>query len=167
MESIYDSDNHIYTRCKSIDRTALEMKIQLLYNAKNAYICSSGMNALYLTLRSIGEYGAKIIMHPSVPSHASYEIYKKYTSTQSCGVIWFYVTYNGNKINENTYDEILETLCKNNNIRYETSFGKSYYLIERWPQFTDEYIGLRISIGYNEDPLEFYYKLSLLLKEIN
>ena len=57
MESIYDSDNHIYTRCKSIDRTALELKIQSLYNAKNAYICSSGMNALYLTLRSIGEYG--------------------------------------------------------------------------------------------------------------
>lgn len=358
MESIYDSDNHIYTRCKSIDRTALELKIQSLYNAKNAYICSSGMNALYLTLRSIGEYGTntynnctilasnelycetkskilmmiqkeypqlqvvefqsgntvdlinkinlykntlvciftegasnpsgkmvdwnqitpvipkkcylivdntwltpvifnpfsigadvvvdsctkylsggtciagivcfakkkdrlantvdflirvmgihvpsnscklvsngldtltnrleivhinstfilqklqhndfvETIMHQSMPAHESHVNYMKYTSRQASGVIWFYVKFSNMTLNEKAWKSNLGQILKNNGIRYETSFGAPHYLVDKWPVKKNNTIGLRLSIGYEEDPNEFYNKLEKAIVEIN
>jgi len=109
----------------------------------------------------------KTILHPLIPYHISHEIYKKYTSAQACGVIWFYVGYDKTKVTMETYYDILSDMCTKLGIRYETSFGKKYNLIERWPEFANDNIGLRISIGYDENPEEFYKKLSTLFKAIN
>ena len=143
--------------CKMIKDglNSLEKRIQLTHN-----------NTVDLLEKLQSNKCVKAINHPLISYHDSHEIYKKYTSSQACGVIWLFVTYNKIRITSANYEEILENECKRNELRYETSFGKSYYLIERWPKFTDEYIGLRISVGYDTDK-EFFNKLSILLKTIN
>ena len=107
------------------------------------------------------------VVHQTIPTHESYTNYIKYTTGQASGVIWFYIKYNKNKLKGKNWKNDLGTIFAKNNISYETSFGKAYYLIDRWPVMKNDKIGLRLSIGYEDDPNEFCNKLEKALFEIN
>ncbi len=59
---------------------------------------------------------------------------------------------------------VIQRLCNENGIRYETSFGAAYSKIDCFPEITDTHVRFRIAAGYSKDGSED--RIVKLLKEL-
>lgn len=83
------------------------------------------------------------IIHPSIKTHPSYGNidFSVYGPSVFCIKIF-------KKLGYKEYKSVIEQACEKADIKYSTSFGKSYDLIDQWPKRKKQYIQLRISVGY-------------------
>ena len=98
-------------------------------------------------------------MHQLNTNHPSHINHVKYlTSPYVPGVIWFHVAC---KTSRNKLTKVL----KASEILYQTSYGKTYDLIDMWPKVDETGAWLRLSVGTIGDP-QLINKLNTLINTL-
>jgi hypothetical protein len=93
------------------------------------------------------------IVHPCLKDHPTYGVYSKEVDLSKCpGVIWFHIITDKfkNMSNNKRRAFLSGRMDTISHIKFSTSFGKSYELIDMWPVYDETGIWLRLSVGYSD-----------------
>lgn len=121
---------------------------------------SEGIGELSDTMDTLGEKTKNMVEflstlpkvskidYPTLQSHKTNSIYKKYVGDKGPGVIWFETSFSDNGDRKKRFKQIV----KSSGINLSTSFCKSYSLIDSWPKYKNGKVWVRMSLGYLNEP---------------